>query len=133
MTEIIDIALLIGRLLFGGFFLLSGVKHFTGLDQMVPYAESKNVPLARLAVPATGLLMLLGATSVVLGLYPRIGLGLIALFLIGTTPTMHDYWTQEDPQARMNERTHFLKNTALLGATLALMALSTPWTLALAL
>lgn len=131
MTQAIDIVLLLGRLIFGGFFMISGIRHLTDAEPMSQYAESQGVPAPRLAVVATGLVLITGAASVLLGVYPRIGLAAIAAFLVGVSPTMHRFWSIEDPQQRANEKTHFLKNAALLGAALALMSLSIPWALAL--
>lgn len=131
MADILDIALLVGRLVFGGFFVLNGINHLAKRDQMVPYAQSKGIPAAGLAVLGTGLLLILGGLSVITGFYPLVGLAAITVFLVGVTPKMHDYWTLDDPQAAMNEQVHFLKNTALLGAALALMAVARPWPLAL--
>lgn len=34
---------------------------------------------------------------------------------------MHDFWNEDDPQQQQQELTHFLKNTALLGAALAFL------------
>lgn len=131
MTEALDILLLVGRLLFGGFFLISGVRHLTDAEAMSQYAESQGVPAPKLAVLGTGLLLIAGASSVLVGVYPRIGLAALALFLVGVSPVMHAFWRVEDPQQRANEQTQFLKNAALLGGVLALMTLSTPWALAL--
>ncbi|KPN31144.1 hypothetical protein SY89_01887 [Halolamina pelagica] len=45
------------------------------------------------------------------------------------TPLMHDFWNAEDTQGEM---THFLKNAALLGGSLAFLALGgVDWPLAL--
>ncbi len=127
MAQPLDLALLVGRLIFGGYFLWAGLNHFRRLGMMAQYAAAKGTPAPRLAVAGTGALLLAGGASVVLGLYPLVGLGLIALFLIGVTPVMHAFWKVADPMARMGEQVNFTKNLALLGATLALMALQTPW------
>lgn len=132
MTETIDILLLVGRLLFGGFFLMSGIAHLTDRGTMIQYARSKGVPAPGLAVVGTGVVLLAGAASVLFGFYPRVGLAAIAVFLVGVSPAMHDFWTLEDPQQRQSEQTQFMKNVALLGAAIALMTVSTPWALALA-
>ncbi len=131
MTDVFDIALLVGRLVFGGFFVINGINHLTKRDQMIPYAESQGVPLPGLAVVGTGLLLFLGGLSVLTGIYPLIGLAAIAAFLVGVTPVMHGFWAVDDPQAAMNEQVHFMKNAALLGAAFALMAVARPWPLAI--
>src|SRR3989442_1102304 len=45
---------LIGRLLFGGYFLYSGINHFTQRRMLAQYVSSKRVPKSDLAVIASG-------------------------------------------------------------------------------
>lgn len=120
-------ALLLGRLLFGGFFLFNGVNHFMNLSSLAGYAASRNVPMPQIAVALTGLLLVLGGLSVISGLYPRVGLMLLILFLVPTSLMMHPFWTMTDPQQRMMEMTQFMKNAALTGAALGLLAVPLPW------
>ena len=123
--------LLIGRILFGGFFIMSGINHFTNAGMMSGYAGSKNVPAPYLAVVGTGVLLVLGGLSVLLGLLPVLGLLLIIIFLVPTSLLMHNFWTVEDPQMRAAEQINFLKNIALTGAALALMYGAADWPLSL--
>ena len=120
-------AFLIGRLVFGGFFLYNGINHLKQRKQLGQYAESKNVPMAEATVAATGVVLIAGGASILLGIKPKLGTAAVAGFLAGVSPVMHDFWSMEDPQQRMNEMIHFSKNTALFGAALALMALREPW------
>jgi putative oxidoreductase len=119
--------LLLGRLLFGGFFLFSGVNHLTEVKSLAGYAGSHGVPSPELAVVGSGLLILLGGLSVLLGVAPRVGLALIVLFLFPVTFVMHAFWSVADAQARMPEMINFMKNMALSGAALGLMAVPIPW------
>jgi putative oxidoreductase len=48
---------------------------------------------------------------------------LIVVFLLGTTPAMHGFWSVTDPMAMVNEQINFMKNVALLGAALATAAI----------
>ena len=122
-----QLTLLLGRLLLGGYFLHAGYSHFRHRKMMAGYAASKGVPLAMPAILGTGALLALGGLSLLTGYLPLVGLGFLALFLVGVTPKMHDFWNVKDPMARMGERVNFLKNTALLGAVLMLSAVATPW------
>lgn len=126
-----EILLLIGRILFGAFFIMSGINHFTNVKMMSGYAGSKGVLAPGLAVIATGVLLLAGGLSVVLGVLPVIGLLLLILFLVPTSFIMHDFWTIENPQQRMGEQVNFMKNLALTGAALALMYGAADWPLSL--
>lgn len=120
-------ALLVGRILFGGFFLYSSYDHFANTDVLAGYAGAQGVPFPQLAVLGTGVLLLLGGASVLLGAWPRVGLALLVLFLVGVTPAMHNFWAIADPGMRAMQLGNFAKNVALLGASLGLMAVPTPW------
>jgi putative oxidoreductase len=118
---------LVGRALFGGFFVYSAVNHFLHTDNMSQYAASKGVPSPAAAVRSTGGLLLAGGISVITGLKPRQGLATLVAFLVPTTLKMHRFWEIEDPAQRIAESTHFAKNVALIGAALALMQIDEPW------
>jgi putative oxidoreductase len=124
MTEIL---FLIGRLLFGGLFLLNGINHFTGRAGMVGYAQFKGVPAPNLLIPLSGLWLVISGLSIMAGFRPDIGLIMAALFLAGVTPVMHNFWAATDPNARMGDYINFQKNMALLGAALMLLSLGRPW------
>jgi uncharacterized membrane protein YphA (DoxX/SURF4 family) len=118
---------LLGRLIFGGFFIYNGINHLKERRQLAQYAESKNVPKAEVAVTVAGVALLVGGTSVLLGIKPKWGTLAIIGFLAGVTPVMHNFWKVEDPAQRMNDTINFNKNMALLGAALALLAIEEPW------
>ncbi|MCS7207700.1 MAG: DoxX family protein [Dehalococcoidia bacterium] len=121
-----DILYLIGRILLGGYFLGAGLNHFTRLAGMAAYAQSKGVPFPTLAVAGTGVLLLLGGASILLGFLPQIGAILLLVFLFPVTFWMHRFWQEKDEMAKMNETINFTKNLGLAGALLALLALT--WT-----
>lgn len=110
------IAVLIARLFFSAIFIASGLGHLTQTGAMAQYAGSKGVPSPRVAVFVSGLMLLLGGLSVLLGLYVSVGALLLVVFLLAAAFLMHDFWTLEDPQARQNDQTHFMKDLALAGA-----------------
>src|SRR5512135_2725808 len=100
---------LIGRILFGGYFFYNGINHLTHVKGMSGYASSKGVPLPSLAVVITGILLLLGGFSVVLGVYPVIGMICLVIFLVPVTFIMHSFWADIDPQAKMGNQINFGK------------------------
>lgn len=122
---------LLGRIIFGGYFLYNGINHFLSYPMMAGYAASKGTPMPELAVIGSGILLLVGGACVLLGLVPRLGLACIAVFLLGVTPIMHNFWAVPDPQARMGEMINFTKNFALLGGTLMMYAIPRPWAMSL--
>lgn len=118
---------LLGRLLFGGFFLYNGINHFKNLKTLARYAAAKNVPQPEAAVAASGALLTVGGASILLGIQPKIGAAAIIAFLATVSPSMHDFWNAADPQQGQNDMIHFMKNIALLGGAIALMSLEEPW------
>jgi uncharacterized membrane protein YphA (DoxX/SURF4 family) len=119
-------AFVIGRLIFGSFFLYNGINHLKQRKSLAQYADTKNVPLPDAAVTATGVVLLAGGASIVLGVKPKLGAAAIAGFLAGVSPVMHNFWSIQDPNQRMNEMINFSKNLALLGSALALMGVDEP-------
>src|SRR6266480_3172548 len=107
---------LIGRLIFGGYFIYNGINHFKETETIAQYAGAKKVPRPREVVMATGAMMLLGGTSILLGIKPKYGAAAILGFLAGVSPSMHDM-------------INFTKNLALMGGAAALMAVEEPWPL----
>lgn len=124
-----DILFLVGRILFGGFFILGGLNHFIKLAQMTGYAAAKGVPMAKLAVIVSGAMAVAGGAGIVLGVYVQVSVAVLAVFLIAVTFTMHNFWRAADPASKMNEQISFMKNMALLGADLMFLMIEEPWVL----
>ena len=118
---------LLGRVLFGGFFVLGGINHFQNLNMMAGFVGSKGVPAAKPGVILSGLLIIVGGLLVIVGWHVRIGLACIVLFLVPVTFLMHNYWVETDMMARINQRVNFQKNIALLGAALMMLMIPRPW------
>src|SRR5882672_10173992 len=108
-------AVLAGRLIFGGYFIYSGIKHFTERETMVSYARAKGVAFPQVAVLGSGAMLVVGGASLLTGVKPKLGASLIAAFLAGVTPKMHDYWNAGDSGQRMHDFVDFTKNLALIG------------------
>jgi putative oxidoreductase len=118
---------LIGRIIFGGFFLSSGISHLQKRKEMAAYAESKGIPAAELAVALSAVPLIAGGASMLLGVKPKMGTLALRGFLAGVSPVMHDFWRNEDPNESENNKINFMKNMALAGAALALMGVDEPW------
>lgn len=116
-----------GRILFGGFFAINGLNHFFQLGFMAGFAQMKGVPSPAFAVALTGVLLLAGGLSILFGAWPRVGVALLMVFLLPTSVIMHDFWSVPDPMLRTVEVTSFMKNMALAGAALMLLAVPEPW------
>jgi len=114
---------LFGRLLFGGILAFTGLNQFMDIDGMTGHAASKGIPAPKLGVVVSGGILVFGGVALALGALPAVAAGGLAVFFLVTTPLMHDFWNAPEEQTQA-EMTNFLKNTALLGAALAFLALS---------
>jgi uncharacterized membrane protein YphA (DoxX/SURF4 family) len=132
MTAGERVSLVAGRMIFGGYFVYNGIRHFRDRDMLIGYAKSKGVRWPALAVLGTGTMMLVGGLSLLTGVKPKVGAGLVTGFLAGVTPQMHDYWNASDPMQRMNDMVNFTKNLALIGGAAFAAATHEKWPLRLA-
>ncbi|QZP39325.1 DoxX family protein [Halobaculum magnesiiphilum] len=125
------VVFLVARLLFGGLLAFQGLNHFMNVDEMAGYAQSKGVPAARMSVLFAGGMLFFGGLGIALGVFPAVAAGAVALFLLISTPMMHNFWAVPEDQQQA-EMTNFIKNIELLGATLVFLVLGTePWAYAL--
>lgn len=113
----------IGRIILGVYFLYNAYNHFANVDSLAGYAASKKVPMPRVAILATGVMLFIGGAAILTGMSMVIGLWILVAFLIATSFVMHPYWKITDPTMKMGERIAFQKNMAIMGALLMIIAL----------
>ncbi len=107
---------LIGRILFAAIFLAAAPRHFT--SEGAAHAAELGVPLARLAVPLSGVFAIAGGLGVLIGYQTRVSAWLLVAFLVPVTLMMHAFWRLEDPVAVHIQQAMFMKNLSMLGAAL---------------
>ena len=66
-----NLPFLVGRAMFGGFFLYNGINHFLHAGELAQYAAAKNVPAPEVTVKASGVAQMVGGASILLGLKPK--------------------------------------------------------------
>jgi len=113
---IVKYSVLFGRILFSLIFVFSGLNHFS--SDIINFAAAQGVPLARIAVPLSGVMAIIGGLSVALGYKARWGASLLVLFLVPVTTMMHRFWAAADPIAAQLELGMFMKNVSILGGAL---------------
>jgi len=119
-----EIVFLIGRILFAFMFVMSGVNHLTKADHMVGYAQFKGVPSPKLAVQGSGVVLLLGGLSVILGVWADLGAIVLAAILVIMAVKMHNFWAIEDAQAKQADMIGFMKNISMAGGAVFMFALT---------
>ncbi len=123
-TEIMNTVLLIGRILFAIMFVSGGLNHLTKAEAMAGYAGFKKVPAPKLANLVSGVLLIAGGLSVILGVYADLGALVLAVLLVLMALKMHDFWAQTDAQAKQNETIAFFKNISMAGGALIMFAIA---------
>lgn len=103
---------LVARILLVAIFLWSGVNKILHPAETQAYMAAFGMPLTWLFLPAAIILELLGALSVLLGIYPRLGAAALAFFTLLTGFIFHSNFS--DPL----EQVMFMKNLAMTGGLL---------------
>lgn len=120
---------LLARLLIAVIFLISAVGNkIPQFHQTAEYMASEGVPNPKFALFGAIGLLLIGGLSVIAGAWTRFGSLFLFVFLAAATFYFHDFWTMTDPGARQLQAIQFMKNLAIGGGLLALMAFGGgPW------
>ena len=125
-----NIAILLGRIIVGIFYLYNGINHFIKFGAMIEYAKFKGVPLAEVGVAVSGLFLIVAAFTIILGIFPDIGVASLVLFFLPVTFMMHNFWAVPQEQ-QMAEIVNFSKNMALMGSALMFLGIKKPWAFSL--
>lgn len=99
-------------------FISSGLSHIFKLNQMSQYTASMGVPLPTVATLVTGIMILLGGLSILLGYKVKIGAILLIVFLVPTSFIAHAFWGIEDAMQAQMQMVMFMKNIAMTGGAL---------------
>lgn len=116
------VAFLVARVLFGGVLAFMGLTHYLQRESMTGYAAHKGIPAPSVAVIGSGTLLAAGGIGLIVGVFPILSAAAVAVFLVTSAVVMHDFWNVADPEEQQAEMTQFLKNAALTGGALALLA-----------
>jgi putative oxidoreductase len=116
-----DALALVGRILLGLIFVLSGFQKLMGFSGVAASIAGKGLPMPEvLAVIAVAIELGAGLLLVV-GLKARWAAFLLFLFVIPVSLTFHNFWTMEGAAFAMN-KIQFLKNVSIMGGMLFVAA-----------
>ena len=117
-----SVAMFAGRIFLALLFVVSGVGKITGYAGTAAYMTSKGLPLVDVLLPLTILIELGGGLLLALGWKARWAAAALLLFLIPTTLIFHQFWGI-DPKLAQMQKIHFLKNVAIMGGMLMVLAM----------
>jgi putative oxidoreductase len=113
---------ILGRGLLVAIFLFSALGNkIPNFDGVAQYMASHGVPSPKLLLIGAITFLLAGGVSVLLGFKARFGATLLLIFLALATYYFHAFWNAK-PEAAQQEMIQFMKNTALAGAMLMIIA-----------
>lgn len=110
-----DATSLAGRVFLAVIFLASAFGKITNFDATTHLMEVHGMPMTALLCAGAAAVEALGGIALVLGFQARWGAAALAAFLIAVTAVFH---TGAEPEQRI----HLLKNLAILGGLLQIMA-----------
>ncbi|WP_417385864.1 DoxX family protein [Gimesia sp.] len=117
------LATLLGRIMLATIFFMSAVGNkIPNFDNIAGYMASEGVPMPKVMLAGAIVFLIAGSLSLIAGFKARLGAGLLFIFLVLATYYFHDFWTIEDAQAKQGQMIHFMKNLALMGSMLFVMA-----------
>ncbi len=110
---------IVARILFTLIFFLSGVTHFTSMQNYVNLMHPA-IPFRPFWVMISGAFELAGAVLILFNYRPRVGGWLIVLFLVPVTIVVHGLAivTLTDPVMKAVNVSMFLKGLAMIGCAL---------------
>lgn len=117
-----NLAALVGRILVAAIFVLSGINKmgdFAGTSAMM---SSVGLPMAEALLAMTILIEVVGGLMLVIGWQTRFAAAVLFLFMIPVTVVFHNPWAVADGAAAQQQLIHFLKNLAIAGGLLNLLA-----------
>jgi len=114
-------AMFLGRIFLALLFVVSGIGKITGYAGTAAVMASKGLPLVDILLPLTIAVELGGGLLLALGWKARWAAAALFLFLIPTTLIFHQFWGI-DPKLVQMQKIHFLKNVAIMGGMLLVLA-----------
>jgi putative oxidoreductase len=119
---------LLARLMIAVVFVSAVFNKMTQFSTTAAYMASEGVPNPKFALFGAIGLLLIGGLSLVLGAWTRYGAIFLLVFLVAATFYFHDFWRFVDAGQRQLQTIQFMKNMAIAGGLLSLIAFGGgPW------
>lgn len=113
--------LLVGRLLLAALFLVAGIRKLMAVAGSTGYLAKLGFPAPEILIWVVIAVEIGGAALLILGWHTRKVSWLMILFVAIATLMAHRFW-QFDAAQYANQMNHFLKNFAIIGGLLYVVA-----------
>lgn len=112
---------LIARIFMGSLFLVAGIRKLMGIAGTVGYLTKLGFPAADMLVYLAIAIEIIGSILLIIGWRTRLVAWLMIAFVLVATFAAHRFWEFEAAQMA-NQMNHFLKNFAVIGGLLMVIA-----------
>lgn len=112
---------LLGRIFMAAIFVQAGVHKALGFKALAAMLAAKGFPLPDVAAALTILVEIGGGLLLLPGFTARYSAAVLAAFTLAAGIIFHDFWARP-PAEYANHFNHFMKNIAIVGGFLYLMA-----------
>ncbi len=112
---------LVGRILLGLMFVMSGFGKIAGFEGTAGYIASRGLPLPEVLAALTIVVELGGGLMLLLGLFSRWAGLALAVFSVLAAFLFHNYWSA-DAASHMGQYINFWKNISITGGMLLVAA-----------
>lgn len=109
-------AALIGRILLSAIFLVSGIGKVAAPAATIQYIASAGLPFPTLAYALAIIAELAGGIALIVGYRTRIAAAALAIFCLAAALGFHNHLADQ------NQFIHFMKNVAITGGLLQVLA-----------
>lgn len=108
---------LVGRILLGLIFVMSGFGKVTGFEGTVGYIASKGLPMPQVAAAIGAIVELGGGLLLIFGWKTRLTAAVLFVFTAVAGALFHNFWAVPAEQAQ-GQMIHFMKNLSIMGGML---------------
>lgn len=112
---------LLGRILLGLIFLLSGLGKIGGFVGTAGWMTSKGLPMAEVLLAITVVIEIGASLMIIGGFKARLGAAALFLWMIPVTFLFHNFWSMPAAEQQI-QMIMFMKNLGLMGGMLYIMA-----------
>jgi len=116
-----NLIILISRMCICSLYLWAAWAKILDWKGTILYMRSKQFPLISLMLPIAIVMQIAGGGALFLGFYCRLGALILIAFTLPAMIKMHNFW-RVDGDMRLIEKTFFMKDIAIIGGLLAILA-----------
>ncbi len=114
---------LVGRLVFGWFFLSQAIAYGGDWEGTITLMRDHGISGAAFILAVVLLLLVMGSLSLIFGYHARYGALILFTITIVAMVSLHDYWMIRDWATRVAEHQLFACHAAIAGGLLMLIGL----------